>query len=109
MGVSIDELLSQNKYLNESNRNLKQEVNNLKASKSLTESHLVNKKYIDHVLNKANLYLEENTAGHTTLHSYELIHELKSLIENISENLNDKLIANSHQRKVNIAPNLNIL
>lgn len=100
LGVSIDELLSQNKYLNESNRNLKQEVNNLKAAKALSESHLVNKKYIDHALNKANAYLEENTAGHTTPHSYELIHELKSLVENVSENLDDKVIANNHQRKV---------
>lgn len=123
LSLSIDELLSQNKYLNESNRNLKQEVDNLKkslASKKssannnsrvelnliMNDSTAVNKKYVEHVLNKAENYLKENanvvsSHSQTSPHIYELVHELKSLIEDLFENLNDKLIANVHQRKVN--------
>lgn len=121
LSFSIDELLSQNKYLNESNRNLKQEIDNLKKSLSsrnlnnssrfelnliMNDSSSVNKKYVKHVLNKAEDYLNENSnsnngSNHTNSQIYELVHELKSLIEDVFENLNDKLIANVHQRKVN--------
>ena len=136
IGLNIDELLSQNKYLTESNQNLNEEIQVLKNSlkklkqqmagsmqnapatdkpdfniissmNTLIDSKLLNKKQVELLFVKADEYLNENCASpsnHQTTNLYistELISELKMLSEILFEHLNDKLIANVHQRKVN--------
>ena len=136
IGLNIDELLSQNKYLTESNQNLIEEIqvlkNSLKKLKqqtagstqstpatnktdfniissmhTLMDSKLLNKKQVELLFVKADEYLNENSASlgsNQTSNLYisiELISELKMLSEILFEHLNDKLIANVHQRKVN--------
>ena len=142
--VNIDELISQNKYLNESNAHLKGELENMKstlkkykqsvhaqnpkdlnnnpfssssqASKtdlnanlnSLGESNIINKVQIKSLLGKAERFISEfrrieqqqqQQANERPL--IELIGEFKLVIESLLECLNDKILANSHQRKVN--------
>ena len=65
----------------------------------LNDSNAINKKYIDHLISKATSFLNENSS--VTSSSFEIVCELKNLTESFYESLNDKLIANSHQRKVN--------
>lgn len=109
LSLNIDDLISQNKYLNESNRNLKNEIDMMKKAKRslgnknelnlvLNDSNAINKKYIEHLLGKAESFLNENSS--VTSSSFEIVCELKNLIESFIESLNDKLIANVHQRKV---------
>ncbi len=110
MSLNVDDLLSKNKFLNESNRNLRQELSNLKKTNAnsgkfsliLNDSTLANKKFVEHILKKADTYLKQN-ANHVQQATpvYETIQELKDLAESLFESLSDKLIANSHQRKVN--------
>ncbi len=50
------------------------------------------------LLNRAEQFIQEQTSVPLAV---ELISELKCLIESLLENLNDKLTANLHQRKVN--------
>jgi len=118
ISLNVDEILSQNKYLNESNQHLKQELDMLKNSmKKLktgsklfnkndylefqidSSKNVLNKKRIICTLNKADAFIQEQTNSSSL--SIELINDLKSLIESLLENLNDKITANLHQRKVN--------
>lgn len=98
MNLNIDDLLSQNKFLNESNRNLRQELVNLK--KSNNESMVTDRKFIEHLIKKADTHLKECNIGQQSTQAFQIIEELKELTENLFENLNDKLTANVHQRKV---------
>ncbi len=131
ISLNIDELVSQNKYLTESNQNLKEELDLLKNSmkklkgqatvsvsaKFLTvnktdileqqsneSKNIINKKMILNLLNKTDLFIQELESNNMNLNAtnaIELLIELKGLIENLLENLNDKLTASQHQRKVN--------
>ena len=110
MSLNVDDLLSKNKFLNESNRNLRQELSNLKKSNAnngkfnliLNDSTFTNKKFVEHIIKKADTYLKENgSQAQQASPVYETIQELKDLTENLFESLSDKLIASSHQRKVN--------
>ncbi len=127
ISLNVDELLSQNKYLTESNQNLRNELDMLKNSmKKLKASasgartpqsqfnpsnsidfiqsndsskiNILNKKKMINLLNRAEQFIQEQTSVPLAV---ELISELKCLIESLLENLNDKLTANLHQRKVN--------
>ena len=115
MSLNVDDLLSQNKFLHESNRNLRQEISNLKKppSKSNMDSNssisVNNEPFIEHVFKKADAYLKISDAylkdkitntGQQASQAYEIIQELKDLAENFFENLNNKLIAGIHQRRV---------
>jgi hypothetical protein len=133
----MDELLSQNKYLNESNKYLKEEIEILKNSmkklktqysnsnnnsneissisnlnSSLVDLKSINKKQLENLLKRAEHFLNNEGAmssyqtnqqqlANAVYNATEIIAELKMLIEIALENLNDKQIANMHQRKVN--------
>jgi len=103
MSLNVDDLLSKNKFLNESNRNLHQELSDMKKSKAnsgkfnlvLNDSTFANKKFVEYVIKKADTFLKENGS------QYEMVQELKDLAESLFESLSDKLIASNHQRRVN--------
>lgn len=123
LSLNIDELMSQNKYLSESNKNLKDELDMLKSTmKKLKQSNkqddnltlsktstntslLLNKKKILQTLARTDVILNQlqnsETSSAANHQMIDLMQELKSVIESLLESLNDKITANLHQRKVN--------
>ena len=109
ISLNVDELLSQNKYLKESNQNLIEEIDLLKSSikkskQTSTEFKVVNKKQVEALLSKSEQLVSEHQMGSPSLGysgCVDLINELKKLVESLLENLNDRLTANVHQKKVN--------
>lgn len=139
LSLNIDEIMSQNKYLAESNRNLKEELDILKVSPTkqqqqqkistvntnqaqaqtskyqlsqaaqnssdISQSGIISKQKVKIMLVKVDQYLAQASRRQSNdpqdSELFELISELKTTIETLIEGLNDKLIANAHQRKVN--------
>ena len=128
--LSVDELISQNKFLNESNRNLSEELDNLRLTlKKYKQSppkdsgvaksvnfpveaitSTLNKtevksllKTVEKILAEYNSKSEQSQLVSSSVDSslFELIADLKLVIESLLEAVNDKFIACSHQRKVN--------
>lgn len=111
ISLYVDELMSQNKYLTESNKNLKEELENLKKCSNRTRQPLqqseeagivVSKSKVMHLLSQADQFITEmKETNDDNTEMAVLLVELKSTMEKLYEGLADKLIANAHQRKVN--------
>ncbi len=127
--LSVDELISKNKFLNETNLNLKEELENCKNNSkkyknSITKdgaainfenytkdpqpdsqliTNTLNKAEIKKLLKSVDKILTKSDKIDQGMDSslVKVISELKLIVETLIESLNDKTIAYSHQRKAN--------
>ena len=121
LSINIDEIISSNKYLVETNKNLKEEIRllneNLNKYKktpqqqqkpqasSNEESSVLNKREIKALLKKSNEFLELNSLNsqqpQQMVYSLKLIKELSTVCDALLDSLNDKHVGLQHQRKCN--------
>ena len=121
LSLNIDEIISTNKYLIETNENLKEEIRllneNIKKFKKTPKStrqqndeemtNVLNKKEIKELLKKSNEFIDLNSLQSTiqttasSSYSLKLIKELSSVCDTLLDALNDKHVALQHQRKCN--------
>jgi hypothetical protein len=107
LSVNIDEIISKNKYLIETNKLLNEYCSTLLSKKTTTnrkqeegneeQTNVLNKKGIKELLKKSN----EFTLNHPETTSIKLIKELNKVCETLLDNLNDKHVGLQHQRKCN--------
>jgi dephospho-CoA kinase len=106
LSVNIDEIISKNKYLIETNKLLNEYCSTLLSKKKTNrkqdegneeQTNVLNKNGIKELLKKSN----EFTLNHPETTSIELIKELNKVFETLLDNLNDKHVGLQHQRKCN--------
>jgi hypothetical protein len=107
LSVNIDEIISKNKYLIETNKLLNEYCSTLLSKKKTNrkqdeggneeQTNVLNKNGIKELLKKSN----EFTLNHPETTSIELIKELNKVFETLLDTLNDKHVGLQHQRKCN--------